>query len=48
MVSSLTEPVIIRLIRDLENLLNRKVDVAIASDLKPRIKEHVLREAIAI
>ncbi|MBE9171506.1 nucleotidyltransferase domain-containing protein [Pleurocapsales cyanobacterium LEGE 06147] len=36
------------LIRDLENLLHRKVDVAIASDLNPRIKDRVLQKAISI
>ena len=35
----------VRLIRDLEQLLGRKVDVVTEKGLKERIKERVLREA---
>ena len=35
----------VRLIRDLEQLLERKVDVATSKGLKERIKDRVLREA---
>lgn len=36
------------LIVDLEDLLNCKVDVATVDELKPRIREHVLREAVQL
>ena len=35
----------VRLIRDLEQLLGRKVDIVTEKGLKERIKERVLREA---
>ena len=38
----------VRLIRDLENLLGRKVDVATENGLKDRIRERVLREAVQL
>ncbi|USR93232.1 nucleotidyltransferase family protein [Phormidium yuhuli AB48] len=38
----------IRLIQDLENLLGVKVDVVTPNGLKERIREDVLREAIAL
>ncbi|WP_446682982.1 nucleotidyltransferase family protein [Cyanobacterium sp. HL-69] len=36
----------VRLIRELENLLGKKVDVVTVNGLKQRIKERVLQEAI--
>ncbi len=36
------------LLSDLEQLLDRKVDVVTEKSLRPRIRERVLREAIAI
>ncbi len=33
---------------ELENLLGRKVDVATEEELKPRIRERVLREAVPL
>ncbi len=36
------------LIVDLENLLGREVDIATAAALRPRIREHVLREAVPL
>ncbi|WP_324281518.1 nucleotidyltransferase family protein [Cyanobacterium aponinum UTEX 3221] len=36
----------VRLIRELENLLGKKVDVVTVNGLKKRIKERVLQEAI--
>jgi uncharacterized protein len=38
----------VRLIRDLEKLLGRKVDIATENGLKERIKERVLQEAIKL
>lgn len=38
----------VRLIRDLENLLGRKVDVATENGLKERIKQRVLTEAVKL
>ena len=38
----------VRLIRDLENLLGRKVDVATEDGLKERIKKRVLEEAVKL
>lgn len=38
----------VRLIRDLENLLGRKVDVATENGLKERIKKRVLTEAVKL
>ncbi|MCU0547560.1 MAG: nucleotidyltransferase family protein [Oscillatoriaceae cyanobacterium Prado104] len=38
----------VRLIRDLENLLDRKVDVVTENGLKERIKKRVLQEAIKL
>ena len=38
----------VRLIRDLENLLGRKVDIATENGLKERIKQRVLQEAIKL
>ncbi len=36
------------LMLDLENLLGRKVDVAVARGLRPRIRDRVLQEAIPL
>ena len=36
------------LLLDLEKLLGRHVDVATANGLRPRIREHVLSEAIPL
>ena len=36
------------LVVELEDLLERKVDVATEDELKPRIRERVLREAVAL
>lgn len=38
----------VRLIRDLENLLGRKVDVVTEKQLKERIRERVLQEAVRL
>lgn len=38
----------VRLIRELEHLLNKKVDVVTASGLKERIKNRVFQEAISL
>jgi predicted nucleotidyltransferase len=38
----------IDLLVDLEQLLGRSVDVATERGLKPRIREHILREAIPL
>jgi predicted nucleotidyltransferase len=38
----------VRLIRDLEKLLNRKVDIVTEKGLKERIKERVLQEAVKL
>ena len=38
----------VRLIRDLEQLLNQKVDVVTESGLKARIKQRVIDEAISL
>ena len=38
----------VRLIRDLENLLGRKVDIVTEKGLKERIKKRVLQEAISL
>jgi len=38
----------VRLIRDLENLLGRKVDIVTEKGLKDRIKKRVLQEAISL
>ncbi|MEM9543625.1 MAG: nucleotidyltransferase family protein [Cyanobacteria bacterium P01_E01_bin.42] len=38
----------VRLIRELESLLGRKVDIATEKGLKDRIRERVLREAIKL
>lgn len=38
----------VRLIRDLENLLGRKVDIVTEKGLKERIKTRVLQEAIKL
>ena len=38
----------IDLLVDLEQLLERPVDVATERGLKPRIREHILREAIPL
>jgi len=38
----------VRLIKDLENLLGRKVDIVTEKGLKERIKERVLQEAIKL
>lgn len=38
----------VRLIRELENLLGKKVDVVTADGLKERIKDKVLQEAISL
>lgn len=38
----------VRLIRELENLLGKKVDVVTADGLKERIKQRVLQEAITL
>lgn len=38
----------VRLIRDLENLLYRKVDVVTENGLKERIRQRVLQEAIKL
>ncbi|KKJ00138.1 nucleotidyltransferase family protein [Prochlorothrix hollandica] len=38
----------VRLIRDLENLLNIKVDVVTPQGLKARIQDEVLKEAVAL
>lgn len=38
----------VRLIRDLENLLGRKVDIVTEQGLKQRIRERVLQEAIPL
>ena len=36
------------LMLDLERLLGRRVDVATERGLKPRIREHILREAVRL
>jgi hypothetical protein len=38
----------VRLIRDLENLLGRKVDIVTEKGLKERIRERVLKEAVPL
>jgi len=38
----------VRLIRDLENLLDRKVDIVTEKGLKERIRERVLKEAVPL
>ena len=38
----------VRLIRDLENLLGRQVDIVTKKGLKERIKKRVLQEAISL
>ncbi len=38
----------VRLIRDLENLLNIKVDVVTSEGLKPRIRNEILQEALTL
>ena len=38
----------VRLIRDLENLLNIKVDVVTTAGLKPRIRNEVLAESLSL
>jgi hypothetical protein len=38
----------VRLIRDLENLLDRKVDIVTVKGLKERIRERVLKEAVPL
>ena len=38
----------VRLIRDLENQLNIKVDIVTPEGLKPRIRNEVLREALTL
>ena len=38
----------VRLIRDIENLLNIKVDIVTSEGLKPRIRNEVLQEALTL
>jgi len=38
----------VRLIRELESLLGRKVDVVTEKGLKPRIRDRVLQEAVLL